>query len=136
MSKILYLQKISSKAKAFRTSLTKGEQKSQKRRTLNSDFFFLYLQRLECLKNKLNEIKYKLECVLISKKSKKIGFISIKTLSCRAEHLGQSALGKCRSALQEYRQALLGDRLMFEFWFDLDSFFEDFLAGNCTQTHF
>ena len=35
-------------------------------------FFFLYLQRLGCLKNKLNEIRYELERILISKKSKRL----------------------------------------------------------------
>ena len=40
------------------------------------------------LKNKLNEIRYELECVLISKIPKKIGFISIKGYPGRARLLG------------------------------------------------
>ena len=105
-----------------------------------------YLQRLGCLKNKLNKIKYELERVLISKNSKKIGFILIRRISGRAEHLGQSTLGKrqsalvmcrltlamCQLTLQECRQAFLGAKHPFQFWFNMDSFFKDFLARNCT----
>ena len=72
----------------------------------------------------LNEIRYKLERVFISKKSKKIGFI-IRKSSSRATNSGQSALQECR-------MALLGARSVFEFWSNLDSFFKDFLARNCT----
>ena len=70
--------------------------------------------------------------ILIFKKSKKISFISIRKLLGRAKHLGQLALTMYRSALQECGQALLGARPTFEFWFNLDSCFEDFLAWNCT----
>ena len=56
----------------------------------------------------LNEIEYKLGCILISKKLKKIGFISIRKSLGRAENLGQSALQECQ-------QALLGVELTFEF---------------------
>ena len=80
----------------------------------------------------LNEIRYKLECVLISKKSKKIGFILIRKSSGRAANLGQLALLMCSSTLQECRMALLGLRPMFEFWSNLDFLFEDFLVGNRT----
>ena len=80
----------------------------------------------------LNEIRYKLECVLISKKSKKIGFILIRKSLGRAANLGKSALLMCRSTLQECRMALLGVKSTFEFWANLDSFFEDFVVGNCT----
>ena len=67
----------------------------------------------------LNEIRYKLKCILISKKSKKIGFLLIKKSPSQVKNLGQLALGKCR-------MALLGARSAFEFWSNLDSLFEDF----------
>ena len=91
-----------------------------------------YLQRLGCLKNKLNKIKYELERVLISKNSKKIGFILIRRIPGQVEHLGQLTLAMCRLTLQECRQAFLGAKNPFQFWFDMDSFFKDFLARNCT----
>ena len=40
------------------------------------------------LENKLNKIEYKLERILISKNSKKIGFILIRRFPSWAEHLG------------------------------------------------
>ena len=87
----------------------------------------------------LNEIIYELEHILISKKLKKIGFISIKKSLGLAKNLGQSTLGKyrlalamCQLALQECQMALLGVRSAFEFWPNFDSFLKDFLAGNCT----
>ena len=49
-----------------------------------------------------------------------------------AKNLGQSALGEYWSALQQSQMALLGAKPTFEFWSNLDSFFEDFLAENCT----
>ena len=67
-------------------------------------------------------IKYKLGRVLISKKSKKVRFISIQESSGRATNL-------CESALQECRMALLGAKRAFEFWPNLDSFFEVFQPG-------
>ena len=75
----------------------------------------------------------------ISKNSKKLGFILIKQFLGQATHLGQSTFGKrqsalvmCRLAISMCRQAFLGAEHPFQFWFDLDSFFEDFLAENCT----
>ena len=49
----------------------------------------------------LNEIRYELDHVLISKNPKKIGFISIRGSQGWAVHLGQSALFMCRLPLQE-----------------------------------
>ena len=77
----------------------------------------------------LNEIIYELEHILISKKLKKIGFISIRKSLGRVELLGQSALAMCQSALQECQQALLGAGLAFEFWSNLDSFLRVFEPG-------
>ena len=81
----------------------------------------------------LNEIIYELEHILISKKLKKIGFISIRKSLGLAENLGQSTLGKyrsalamCQSAFQECQMALLGVRSAFEFWPNFDSFLKDF----------
>ena len=85
-------------------------------RALNSNLFPLFIE-VRILKK--SEIKDKLERVLISKKSKKIGFISIRGSSGQAKSLGQSALQECRIAL-------LGAKSAFEFWSNLDSLFEDF----------
>ena len=68
------------KAQVSRTSLTFGELKSQKRKDLNSDLFPLFIEV-----GMLNEIRYELERILISKKSKKIGFILINKSLGRAE---------------------------------------------------
>ena len=105
------------KGKASRTSLMSGELKSQKRRASNSNLFPLFIE-FGILKK--NEIRYDLELVLISKKSKKIGFITIRR-----------SLG-----LQECQMALMGVELAFEFWSNLDSLFEDFWARNFTLIHF
>ena len=63
----------------------------------------------------LNKIRYELERVLISKISKKIGFILIRRFLGQAMHLGISALAMCRLALLECRLALLGAKPRFQF---------------------
>ena len=98
-----------------------GELKIQKRGTPNFDLFTLFIEV-----GMLNEIRYKLGCVPISKISKNVRFILIKGFPGRASTLGQSALAMCRSALQECRMALLSAESAFEFWSNLDSLFEDF----------
>ena len=72
------------------------------------------IYRGEKASKKLAEwLEYELGCILISKKSKNVRFISI---------------SKYRSALQECRMALLGAGPTFEFRSNLDSFFEFFLS--------
>ena len=93
-----------------------------------SDLSSLFIE-VGCLKNKLNQIRYELGCVVIPKNSKKIGFILIRRFPGRASNLCQSALGMCRSAFQECRLALLDAEPLFQFWFDLDSFLRIFESG-------
>ena len=61
-------------------------------------------------------ILYELRHILISKKLKRLGLISIQKSSGRASSL-------CQSALQECQMAFLGAEPTFEFWSNLDSFF-------------
>ena len=85
---------------------------------------------LGCLKNKLDEIRYESERILISKNPKKIGFILIRRFPGQAMYLGQFAM--CQSALQECQQALLGAKPAFSFGSIWTPFLKIFLAENCT----
>ena len=69
--------------------------KSQKRRTLNFDLFPLFIEVGKLWKISWM-IRYELERILISKKLKKIGFVSIKESPGWATNLCQSALGECQ----------------------------------------
>ena len=83
---------------------------------------------VRCLTNKLNKIRYELDCVVIPKNLLQMCFILIRGFSGQASELCQSALAMCRSALQECQLALLRAKPHFQFWFNLDSFFRDFMS--------
>ena len=70
-------------------------------------------------------IRYELERVLISKKLKKCKvYLNPEVLELSHEFV---PIGTPKGPF-----ALLGAELVFEFWSNLDSFFKDFLAWNCT----
>ena len=99
--------------------------------------FNLYLQRPEDSKKQAQTIRMRIRTYPSAKRSKKVCLIVTQRELSQSPKWGNSALLKCRSALQKCRIVLLDTKRSFLFGCLLDSLSRVFfLFGPCTQTYF